>query len=146
MNFRFKLRNELIYYTNFDDDRKKLCISNALKREIFELIHDRQHYEKFHKTYNRVINFVYMRYLSKHLRIYINHYLNYELNQIKRYKFYENIILINKSGISFHIIVINFIITFLIIKKDFNNVFIMIDKFSERILLILERVIYNIDK
>ena len=37
-----------------------------------------------------------MRYLSKHFRAYINHYLKYKLNQIKRYKFYKNIILINK--------------------------------------------------
>ena len=136
----------MIYYTNFDDDRKKLCIFNALKREIFELIYDHQHYKEFYKTYNRIINFIYMRHLSKHLRIYIDYYSKCELNQIKHHKFYENIIFINKSRISFHIIVINFIITLFITKKDFDNLFIMINKFLKRILLIFERVIYNIDK
>ena len=80
LSLRFELRNELIYYTNFDDDREKLCILNALKREIFELIHDRQHYEGFYKTYNRIVDFVYMRHLSKHLRAYINHYSKYGFN------------------------------------------------------------------
>ena len=146
MNLRFKLRDKLIYYTNFDDGRKRLCIFNALKKEIFELTYDRQHYKEFYKTYNRVINFIYMRHLSKHLRVYINHYSKCDLNQIKRHKSYENIIFINRSGISFYIIVINFIITLFITKKEFDNLFIIIDKFSKRVLFIPERVIYNIDK
>ena len=31
-------------------------------------------------------------------------------------------------------------------KKDFNNLFTIINKFSKRILFISERVIYNVDK
>ena len=87
-----------------------------------------------------------MRHLSKHLRIYINYYPKCELNQIKRYKFYNNIIFINKSEISFYIIIINFIIALLITKEDFDNLFIIIDKFSKRIFLIFGKVIYNVDK
>ena len=87
-----------------------------------------------------------MRHLSKHLRIYINYYSKCELNQIKRHKFYDNIIFINKSEISFYIIVINFIMTLFMIKEGFNNLFIIINKFSKRILFIFERIIYNIDK
>lgn len=37
---RFKYRNELLYYINFDNERKRLCISIALKHEIFSLTHD----------------------------------------------------------------------------------------------------------
>ena len=55
-------------------------------------------------------------------------------------------IFINKSRILFYVIIINFIIAFLIIKRDFNNLFIMIDKFLKRILFIFERVIYNANK
>ena len=87
-----------------------------------------------------------MRHLSKHLRIYINYCSKCELNQIKRYKSYENIIFINKSEIPFHIIVMNFIITFFIIKNGIDNLLIMINKFSKRILLIFERVTYNVNK
>ena len=87
-----------------------------------------------------------MRYLLKYLRIYINYYSKCELNQIKRYKFYDNIIFIDKSGIPFHIIVINFIITLFMIKEGFDNLFTIIDKFLKRILLILGRVTYNVNK
>ena len=87
-----------------------------------------------------------MRHLLKHLRIYINHYSKCELNQIKRYKSYDNIIFIDKSRIPFYIIIINFIITLFMIKEGFDNLFIIIDNFLKRILLIFERVIYNIDK
>ena len=87
-----------------------------------------------------------MRHLSKHLRICINYCSKCELNYFKRYKFYENIMFINKSKISFHIIIMNFIITLFMTKKDFNNLFIIIDKFSNRILFIFGRVIYNVGK
>ena len=87
-----------------------------------------------------------MRHLSKHLRAYINHCSKCEFNQIKRHKSYDNMIFIDRSKISFHIIVMNFIMTFPMTKKGFNCLFTIIDKFSKRILLISERVIYNIDK
>ena len=146
LNIRFKLRDELIYYTNFNDGRERLCIFNALKREIFELTHDRQHYKEFHKTYDRIISFVYMWHLSKHLWAYINYCLKCELNQIKRYKFYDNMIFIDRLKISFHIIIMNLIMTLFMRKEGFDNLFTIIDKFLKRILLIFGRVIYNVDK
>ena len=36
----FKLRDELLYYTNFNNERKRLYILNSLKKKIFELAHD----------------------------------------------------------------------------------------------------------
>ena len=53
---------------------------------------------------------------------------------------------IDKSEISFHIIVMNFIVTLFITKKGFDSLFTIIDKFSKRILFIFERVIYNVDE
>ena len=146
MSIRFKLRDKLIYYTNFNDGRERLCIFNALKREIFELIYDRQHHEEFHRSYDRVINFVYMRHLSKHLRAYINHCSECGFNQIKRHKPYDNMIFIDRSGIPFHIIVMNFIMTLFMTKKGFDSLFTIIDKFSKRILFIFGRVTYNVDE
>ena len=87
-----------------------------------------------------------MRHLSKHLRIYINHYSKCELNQIKRYKPYESMIFINKSKISFHIIIMNFIIAFSLIINDFDNLFTIINKFFKRVLLIFKKTIYIIAK
>ena len=55
-------------------------------------------------------------------------------------------IFIDRSKVSFYIIIINFIITLLMTKKGFNILFIIINKFLKRILLILGKVIYNIDE
>ena len=88
------------------------------------------------------MSFIYMRHLSKHFQIYINHCSKCELNQIKRYKSYKNIILIDKSKIPFHIIIINFIIALSLITNDFDNLFMIINKFFKRILLTFEKIIY----
>ena len=48
INLRFKLRNDLIYYINFNDGREKLYISETLKTYIFHLAHDMQHYKNYH--------------------------------------------------------------------------------------------------
>ena len=32
---RFKLREELIFYINFDDNRERLYVLNSMKAEIF---------------------------------------------------------------------------------------------------------------
>ena len=85
---------------------------------------------------------MYIRHLFKNLRIYIKHYLKCELNQIKRYKSYKNIIFINRFEISFHIIVINFIVILFIIIDDLNYLFTIINKFFKRVLFILEKIIY----
>ena len=116
---------------------------NALKKN-FELIYNRQHYVGFYKIYDRIITFIYIRRLFKNLRTYINHYSEYEFNQIKRYKFYENMIFIDKSRIFFYIIIINFIITFLVTVNKCDYLFIVINKFSKRVLIIPDRIIYNI--
>ena len=62
-DLRFKLRDNLIYYINFNDNREKLCISKALKTHIFHLTHDMQHHENYHRSYDRIINSIYMRHL-----------------------------------------------------------------------------------
>ena len=67
-DLRFKLRDDLIYYINFNDDRERLCISKALETHIFHLAHDMQHHEDYHRSYDRIVNLIYMRHLQKHLR------------------------------------------------------------------------------
>ena len=38
---RFKLREELIYYINFNNNRERLYVSNSIKVEIFQLAYNR---------------------------------------------------------------------------------------------------------
>ena len=55
-------------------------------------------------------------------------------------------IFINKLGISFHIITINFIIALLVIIDDFNYLLIIIDKFFKKVLLISRKITYFVIK
>lgn len=87
-----------------------------------------------------------MKHLFKNLYIYIKHCSKCELNQIKRYKPYENMIFIDKFEISFHIIIMNFIVILFITIDDLNCLFMIIDKFFKKVLLILEKIIYFVIK
>ena len=58
---RFKLREDLLYYTSHDDERERLCISEIINKKIFQLAHDRQSHENFHRFYDRIVSLIYMR-------------------------------------------------------------------------------------
>ena len=79
---------------------------------------------------------MYLRHLSKHLRIYIEHCPKCELNQTRRHKSYGSIIPIDRSGISFHIIAMDFIVALPVTAEGSDSLLIVTDKFSKRVLLI----------
>ena len=144
VGLRFKLRDGLIYYTNFDDGRERLCIPNALEQEIFELAHDRQHHGGFHRTYDRIVNSLYLRHLTKHLRTYIDHCPECELNQTKRHKPYGSMVPIDRPAIPFHTIAMDFIVALPITTKDGLDCLLTItDKFSKRVLLVPGKTTYT---
>ena len=62
LKLRFKFREDLIYYTSYDDERERLCISEIMNKKIFQLVHDRQSYENFHRFYDRIVSLIYIRY------------------------------------------------------------------------------------
>ena len=136
VGLRFKLREGLIYYTNFDDGRERLCIPNSLEKEVFELAHDRQHHGGYHRTYDRISNSMYLRHLSKHLRTYIEHCPECELNQTRRHKPYGSMMPIDRPGIPFHTIAMDFIVAFPVTREGFDSILTVTDKFSKRVLLI----------
>ena len=140
---RFKLRNGLIYYTNHQDRKERLCVPNILEKEIFKLGYDRQYYRGFYRIYDRITGSLYLRNLIKYLRNYIKYYPEYKLNQISRYKLYSSLILINRSSILFHIIAIDFIISLPIIATGQDSLLTVIDKFSKRVLLLLGKTTFT---
>ena len=71
-DLQFECRNELIYYL-IDDDKQRLCILKIMQDEIFKLIHDQIHHEKFQRTYDRLCHSIYIRRMIKHLKQYIKH-------------------------------------------------------------------------
>lgn len=143
LGLRFKLRDGLIYYTNFDDGRERLCIPNALEKEIFELAHDRQHHGGFHRTYDRIVGSIYMRHLAKHLRTYIDHCPECELSQTKRHKPYGSMVPIDRPGIPFHTITMDFVVALPVTADGCDCLLTVTDKFSKRALVVPGKTTYT---
>ena len=139
---RFKYRQKFVYYM-FDDERERLCVSTFMKQKMFQLTHDQIHHDDFHKIYDRIASFVYIRQLSQRLRNYIAHCSKCQLNQIKRHSIYDELTFIVSSIISFHIIIMNWIIKLFVTKNEYNILFFVICKFIKRILLIVDKNIWN---
>ena len=76
--------------------------------------------------------------------IYIVYCLDCQLNQIKRHSIYDEFISIIIFAISFHTIIINFIIVLSEIKNGYNIFLIVICKFIKRVLLIFEKNTWNV--
>ena len=140
-DIKFKLRDDLIYYT-FDENKKRLCIFAIIKQKIFRSTHDFNSYDDFHRTYDRIINSIYIRQLIKRLHNYIDHCSKCQLNQTKRYFFYEFLQSIFISSIFFHIINIDFILILSNTNsKKLNNAMIVICKFIKKIMTLLNKII-----
>ena len=65
--------------------KNRLCISKVIKQKIFRMIHDFNNHENFYRTYDKLINSIYVRHLTKRLRIYIEHCSKWQIHQIKRH-------------------------------------------------------------
>ena len=137
---RFKYRNELLYYINFDDGRERLCIPAIMKQQIFHLTHDQQHHGEYHRIYERIVSSVYIRHLTKHLRAYIDHCPICAINQTKRHKSYDSLVSIDRPNVPFHIIAMNFVVA---LSGELDSLLIITNKFSKRILLIPGKTTYN---
>jgi hypothetical protein len=136
----FERRNDLIYHLNKFIFRARLCISKTMLRNVFKMTHDDLAHADFHRVYVAISKTLYIRHLSYHLRQYIDYCSECLLNQIKRHKFYDVLIFIFSSKISFHIITINFVLTLSQSKQEkFDTLLIVTNKFSKNKLLISKR-------
>ena len=114
-----------------------------MKQEVFRIIYNFSNHKKFYRVYNRLINLVYVRYLTKRLRIYIKHCSKCQLNQIKRHFFYDFLQLINILLISFYTLIINFILTLSIIN-NINVTFTTTCICNKKTLTISSKNIWNV--
>ena len=144
-SIKFRLREKLIYYVFEDNDNKnRLCISTSLKQKIFRMTHDLNNYDDFHKIYDKLVNFVYVKHLVKRLRVYIKHCSQCQINQTKRHFFYDSLQSIDIFVVFFHIIAINFILT-LSIMNDINCAFIVTCKFNKKNLIVFNKFIWDVE-
>ena len=133
---RFKLREGLIYYTNFDDGRERLCVPNSMEAEIFQLAHDRQYHGGYHRSYERVAGSIYMRHMAKSLRTYVEHCPECQLNQTKRHAPYGSMVPIDRPAIPFYTVAMDFIVALPVSVEGYDSLLTMTCKFSKRVLLV----------
>ena len=138
LDILFTLREDLIYYIN-NKERLKLYILSILKQKIFEQVYNLSNYEDYYRYHDRLFYIIFIRHLIKRLREYIAYYSIYQLNQTKRYKLYNSLILIIASIISFHTLAINFIVALLSTIVKNNYLLIITYKIIKRIILISEK-------
>ena len=135
----FHLDDELIYYTDSSDYCHHLCIFKSLEKDIFQMTHNKLHHAGFHQVYNTIVASIFIQNLSKRLIQYIVHcsqYLNYQIIQHCFYRVLQSVI---KSSISFHTVIINFIIDLFKTKEEFNIIMTVTCKFSKKVKFISEK-------
>ena len=134
-------RFDILHIQN--EKKNRFCISIFMKQKIFRIVHDLSNHNNFHRIYDRLINFVYIRRFIKRLITYIEHCSKCQFNQIKRHFSYESFQSIITSTISFHIIIIDFIFEFSIMNDDFDCVMTITNKFIKRIMILFDKFTYT---
>jgi hypothetical protein len=132
----------LIYHVNKSTEEKRLCISSACVSDILAIAHEQDHSE-FGVCFEIISRSWYIRELTKALRSYIKHCSQCLQIQIRRHKSWKNLQFIHSSSVSFHIIIMNFVLSLSKIKNEIDCVLSIIDKFTKRVMLISEKFIYT---
>ena len=141
---QFIQQNGLLYYVKNDDYQERLCISKALKKPIFKQAHDLHSHAGFHQAYSWILKSIYMRKLEKWLQRYIVHCSECQLNQTKWHLPNESLELIKTFRISFHTIIIDFILTLPLSKEGYNCALSVICKFSKWVTILTEKDMYSV--
>ncbi len=132
----------LIYHVNRSTEEKRLCISSECVPNILATAHDQDH-SGFDVCFEIIIRFWYIKELIKALRQYIRHCSQCLTIQTRRHKSYENLQSIHSFSVSFHTIIMNFVLDLSKIKRKINCVLSITNKFTKRIMLISEKFIYT---
>ena len=139
-----KKKNDLIFRSNdfiIDDhvyESRKLCIFHSIVQNILELIHDDEHFD-YVKCFEQIIFFWYIRELFRYLKDYFKHCSNCQVYQIKKHASYESLQFILISTMSFHTIIINFILTLSIFIDDYDTIMSIFCKFIKKIIFVLDK-------
>ena len=130
MNFVFK-KNRLYYVSLKKVSR--FCISWKMKKNIFRIVHDKNHHCGFHRAYVKIAEIIYIRHFAIRLKLYIRYCKQCLEKQTTKHVSYEQLISIKIMILFFHTITIDFIISFSSFKTDMNVVLIITDKYFKRI-------------
>ena len=134
---RFQSRfSDMLVTDNHVYEFHRLCIFHSIIQNILIVVHDDSH-SNFARCYEKIATFYYIRDLIKYLKNYLKYCSKCQTYQTRRYKFYDSLQFIFISNISFHIIIIDFILTLLKSRIDqFDCVMFVNCKYFKRIMLI----------
>ena len=135
----------LLYHTDKLTDFKRLCISSSCIKNILQIAHENDHSE-FAKCFEIISKAWYIRELIKHLRDFIRHCSQCLTLQTRRHKSFDSLQLIDSSSVSFHIIILNFILILSRIDDDINTIMSITNKFTKRITMLTDKVTYNVEQ
>ena len=119
----------------------RLCIFHSIVQNIFQLIYDDDHFD-YVKCFEQMFVSYYIRDLFRYLRDYLKHCSNCQIYQIKKHAFYEFMQSILTSSISFHIIIIDFILILFLTSKKLDISMSIICKHTKRFILIVDKKIW----
>ena len=139
----YKIIDDLLY---FDDDERDLrfYVLMIMKAEVFKLAHNEMRHFNYVRTHKRLIEELYIFNMITKFYKFIRHCSHCQLNQISRYKLYDSLQSIFSSVKSFHILIIDFILTFpKSLSDECDCILSMIDKFSKVIIFIFDKTIWG---
>ena len=147
--FFCKRKNDLIFRSNnfiIDDhvyEFRRFCIFHLVVSNILRLTHDDEH-ANYVKCFEEMFASYYIRDLSRYLRDYLKHCSKCQMYQIKRHASYVSLQFILISSISFHTIIIDFILTLFVSRDELNITMFVICKFTKRFTLVVDKKIWFI--
>jgi hypothetical protein len=133
--------DDLIYYEDSSDFRRRLYISKNLEKKIFQIIYDERNHIDFYRAYDRIRASLYLHKLAKRFRTYIEYCSEYRIFQIFRHKFYKILKSIISPFFFFYIICSDFVLELLVTMNGINIIFTFINKFIKYVKIIPERAI-----
>ena len=145
----YKEKNDLIFRSNdfITDDHvyesRRLCIFHFVVSDILRLAHDDEH-ANYAKCFEEMFVSYYIRDLSRYLRDYLKHCSKCQMYQIRKHASYDSLQLILISSISFHTIIIDFILTLFVFDDELNIAMSVICKFTKRLTLVVDKKIWSV--
>ena len=136
----YKIIDDLLY---FDDDKRdlRLCVLIVMKVEIFKLTHDEIRHFNYAYTHKRLIEKLYIFNIITKLYEFIRYYSHCQLNQTSRHKLYDFLQSIFSPVKSFHILIIDFILTFSkSLSDECDCILSIIDNFSRLVFSFLTKL------
>ena len=117
---------------------RRFCIFHSIVQNILKLIYDDEHID-YVKCFEQMFVFYYVRDLFRYLRDYLKYCSKCQMYQIKKHASYDFLQFILISSISFHIIIMKFILILFVFRDELNITMFVICKFTKRITFIIDK-------